>query len=150
MATQWPLVYNRLLELLPTLDGWSAVKVIDGEPVDDNTTSLYCTVGFVDAVGQNVNGGSFSTQRDQSGCRTLEVGEVKCELISQDQRNNLAAARATAFPLADALQEAIAADYRLGVLAPQATSTLTSEVTQTQGVAPVVSIVFTFSYSTIT
>lgn len=150
MATQWPLVYNRLLTLLPTLTGWAGVKVIDGEPVDDNTGSLYCTVGFVDVPGQVVSGGSFSTQRDQSGGFTLETGEVKLELIAQDQQNNLPAARAKVFPLADALQEAMQADYRLGVLAPQATSSLTSEVTQTQGVSPVVSIIFTFSYSTIT
>ena len=150
MAAQWPLLHGRLLVLLPTLDGWTAVKVIDGPPVDDNTTGLYCTVGHVEVPGHVIGSGSYSTQRDASGGRIIETGDVRCELVSEDQRNDLPSARAKVFPLIDALDQAVRADYRLGVLSPQATTTLTYEVIQTQGVAPVVHVVLTLTYSTIT
>lgn len=44
MAAQWPLVVAKLLELLPTLDGWDQVRVLDG-PVRGPTPKQYATVG---------------------------------------------------------------------------------------------------------
>ena len=48
MATQWPLLTARLVALLPTLSGWSAVQVFDGPPVTSEIPTSYCTVGYVD------------------------------------------------------------------------------------------------------
>jgi len=45
--TAWPVIVARLLELLPTLDGWAGVEVYDGPPVTRDAPADYCTVGFV-------------------------------------------------------------------------------------------------------
>ena len=133
MATQWPLLTARLVALLPTLSGWSAVQVFDGPPVTSEIPTSYCTVGYVD----DDNVGSYADDLSQVGnIFTAETGEVRCRLVvvtgdidsDADGKSDLATIRTAAFTLIDALRASLRTDPRVGVLPAGSTTSLTVDV----------------------
>jgi hypothetical protein len=117
VSAAWPLVVNRLLVLVPGLSGWSSVVVSDGKPVTGDDLIDYFTVGFVE--GEDF-GGNYE-QTYSPGGLLEEAGTVRCELVTVSGDVDLAARRARAFALIDALQASVFADPTLGVL-PQSSS----------------------------
>jgi len=148
MATQWPLVVNRLVALLPTLPGWSDVTVIDGLPLTADVPTDVVTVGYV----SDDNAGAYTTIQDDSGFQWQESGTVRCELSCVTGDTDLASMRTRMFGLLDSLEASIRADRTLGgVLSPQGTSELEVSVISDQGVSGAEqSAVFTLTYFTIT
>lgn len=149
MSAQWPLVVGRLLELLPTLDGWSAVQVFDGAAFDPSST-VFATVGH-GTDGLQTQAGSFSSQQDNDGFQRAETGTVVCQVCSSDDAQNVQSQRMALCVLLDAFDDAIRADRRLGVLSQEGTSFVSCDVTSMQTIPGAdVTILFTFHYTTVT
>ena len=147
MATQWPLVVARLLALLPTLSGWSAVTVIDGPLVSADVPTDYVTVGYVD----NDQAGTYITAQSPDGFRYVETGTVRSQLNCVTGDSDLAGMRARVFALMDAVEGAVRADRRLGVLSPEGTSELDVDVLSLQNAAGTAQqLTFTLHYQTVT
>lgn len=147
MAAQWPVVVARLLALLPTLPGWSTVTVIDGPLVSADVPDDYVTVGYVD----NDQGGSYTQVQDPNGFQWQETGTVRCQLSCVTGDADLPAVRVRAFALIDAVEAAVRADRRLGVLSPSGTSELDVDVlslSNANGTAQ--QLTFTLHYTTVT
>lgn len=142
----WPLVVERLVALLPTLDGWASVRVFDGPPVTSETPEAYCTVGFV--VDEDASGG-FEHELSRDGFFLFETGTVRCELVTQTGAVDLPSMRARGFALVDQITAAITADHTLGVLSPDGTATLAVDVQSEQTTAGAVQrLPFTLRYFT--
>lgn len=149
MSTQWPLVAARLVQLLPTLPGWSTVTVFDGAPTANTLPTDFASVGYVD----NDQAGSYQSIQDPDGCQRQETGVVRCQVAcSQGAAAGLAAVRARVFALVDALDVYIRSNRTLGgVLSPQGTSDLVVDVLSVQdenGTA--MALVFSLHYFTVT
>jgi hypothetical protein len=147
MAAQWPLVVARLVTLLPTLSGWSAVTVFDGPPVTADVTSDYVTVGFV----ADDQAGDYNQTQDPNGFQYVETGTVRSQLSCITGDIDFPSMRTRVFALMDALEAAVRADRRLGVLSPSGTSELDVDVlslSNANGTAQ--SLVFTLHYQTVT
>lgn len=146
---QWPRVTAKLLAVLPTLDGWDAVEVIDGPPPGGGPASaIYATVGSV----SDDNVGTFSTTQVNDGFQRGETGIVVSRLVCASGGNSLSPLRDRAFGLIDALDEWVRDNRTLGgVLSPEGTSDMTADVESIgnkNGIA--VSLIFTLSYFTVT
>ena len=149
MATQWPLVAARLVELLPTLPGWSQVQVFDGPPPTQTMPATFAIVGHVLAEGEAA--GQYGTAQAPDGHRRIETGEVVCQLASQIGSAGVAFARAQAFSLMDALDEYIRSDRRMGVLSAEGTSRLAVNVmTAWNQSGTAQSLNFSVAYTTVT
>lgn len=147
MATQWPLVAQRLVALLPTLPGWDQVAVFDGPPITGDDPPFYCTVGYV----EDDQSGNYTTTQDPNGFQRIEAGEVRSQLVCRTGEDDLAGMRTQAFALTDALDAAIRADRRLGVLSPQGTSDLVVDVLSVQNEAGTAqALVIALHYTTVT
>lgn len=148
MAAQWPLIVNRLVALLPTLSGWSAMTVFDGKPITEDWPANYCTVGY---VFDDLNAGTYSTTQDPDGYQYQETGEVRCQATVQTGDIDLSGMRTLLFSLTDALEAAIRTDRTLGVLSKDSTLDLLVQplaVQNNKGTA--FSTVFTVRYLTVT
>lgn len=132
MASQWPVVHARLVALLPSLPGWSGVKVFDGPSVSGGAPTSFVTVGFAEL---EESAGTFSTERAGNGFQVIETGSVRCELVSYSGATGLAPVRAKAFALLDALEQEIRRDQTLGVLPPASTTSLVVDVLPAQSTA---------------
>lgn len=153
MAAQWPLIVNKLVTLLPTLAGWSAVDVIDGRPVQDVTADQYCTVGFVTSPNNaDEHAGSYTQTQDPDGFQYVESGTVRCQVTSATGATDIPAQRTALFVLCNAVEGSVRADRTLGgVLAPASTLDLHVEVLAVANQSgSAVSAVLTFSYTTVT
>jgi len=141
----WPGVVSYLLTTLPTLPGWSAVDVYDGEPVTGSDPTDWCSVGYI----TDDHGGTFTRNNNPDGSGVDEVGDVRCDLTCQSGDSGLAAVRARAFGLASALDRKLAADDTLGgVLSQNGTVTLTVGVLSIEaptGVAQSLSLVVAYT-----
>ena len=147
MATQWPLIVARLAALLPTLPGWSAVTVYDGPPVTNDVPRDYVTVGYV----ADEQAGTYISVQDPNGFQWIETGTVRCQLSSMSGDTNLSLMRSRVFGLMDALEAAVRADRRLGVLSPAGTSELDVDILSLQNVSGAAqSLLFTLHYQTFT
>jgi hypothetical protein len=147
MATQWPLVVARLVALLPTLPGWAGVTVFDGPPVTAEVPTDYVTVGYV----ADDKAGDYNTVQDDNGFQRVETGTVRSQLSCVTGDVDLAGTRARAFTLMDAVDAAVRADRRLGVLSPYGTSGLAVEVITVQNAnGTVQALIFTLHYQTVT
>lgn len=147
MATQWPLVAQRLVDLLPTLPGWDQVSVFDGPPITGDDPANYCTVGYV----EDDQAGTYTTVQDPDGFQRQESGEVRSQLVCRTGEDNLSGMRALLFGLIDALDAAIRDDRRLGVLSPQGTSDLVVDVLSVQNEAGTAqAVVIALQYYTVT
>lgn len=144
MATQWPLLAARLVSLLPTLSGWSAVEVFDGPPVTGDVPGDYCTVGYVedDTAGTYTDdlgdfGNAFST----------ENGLVRCQLVCGTGDVDLPSMRSRAFGYLDTLRAALRSDPTAGVLPAGSTTALTVDVLSSQNQAgSAQALVFSITY----
>lgn len=148
MATQWPRVHARLVTLLPQLSGWPS-NVYDGPPVTGDSPTRYATVGYV--FGED-GGGSFTTDTAGNGFQIVETGTIRGEIVATTGGPDIAAVRAAAFAMADALEASIRADRTLGgVLSPQGTAVLRVDVLplQTQQGATQ-RLPFSVEYTTVT
>jgi hypothetical protein len=147
MATQWPLVVARLVALLPTLPGWSGVTAFDGPPVTAEVPTDYVTIGYV----ADDHAGSYDTVQDPSGFRWVETGTVRSQLSCVTGDIDLAGTRARVFVLMDAVDAAVRADRRLGVLSPEGTAELAVDVITVQNAnGTAQSLIFTLHYQTVT
>jgi hypothetical protein len=131
VSAAWPLVKRRLVELLPTLDGWDAVEVYDGPPVTSDAPRAYVTVGYV--LDEDF-GGSYSQTRNGSGWQggQEESGTVRSEVVCSTGEVDIADVEDRAFALVDAWEAEVGKDERLGVLGPSSTSSLAVDVQPVQ------------------
>ena len=148
MAAQWPLVVARLLTLLPTLPGWSAVTVIDGPLVSADVPTDYVTVGYVEGD----NAGAYTTTQDPNGSQWAEAGTVRSQLNCVTGDADLAGMRTRVFALADAFEASVRADRTLGgVLCTYGTSELDVDVLSLQNSSGTAQqLTFTLRYFTVT
>lgn len=130
MATQWLTVHDRLLTLLPTLQGWGGVTVFSGRAVTGDAPTAYVTVGYAQLED---SGGEFSHEPHSAGWGTNEAGSVRCELVCESgDPADIATLRTRAFDLIDALEVEIRRDQTLGVLRPGSTTRLVVDVVPVQ------------------
>lgn len=146
MATRWPAVRARLVELLPTLPGWADVSVYDGPTVTGEAPEEYATVGY---VADEDAAGSFEHERAGDGFRVEERGFVRCELVVLTGSADLPTVRDRAFALIDALEQEIRRDRTLGVLSAEGTARLVVDVVPVQNSAGAAQrLVFSLDYFT--
>lgn len=150
---QWPAVKARLVELAPTLDGWSDFTVFDG-PADTSTlavdeatmTAAWATIGFT----TNDQSGECTFDQDADGYQQVERGTVHIELTVQCADNDsadLAALEARLFAALSGLKAAVRADRRLGVLSQEgfaAAVITTTPIRSTAGAAAVARVAVTY------
>jgi hypothetical protein len=154
MASQWPLIVDQLVTLLPALPGWAEVTVYDGRPTVPSPPLVYCTVGYVRLAAGDTDeqAGSFTKTRDPDGFQYVEVGDIRCQINTGMVGIDMPGQRAALFALADAIEASVRADRTLGgVLSPTSTLDLSVEVLaaiNSGGTAA--SAVLTFLYSTVT
>lgn len=149
VSVQWPLIVARLLDLLPTLDGWSAVQVFDGAAYDPSS-NVFATVAH-GTDGLQTQAGQFSSQQTPDGYRREETGTVVCQVCSSDDSQVVQPQRLALCGLLGAFEDAIRADRRVGVLSPEGTSWVSADVTSSQSIPGAdVTILFTFHYTTVT
>jgi len=147
MGAQWPLVVARLMVMLPTLPGWAGVVVYDGPPVTDDAPIDYVSVGHVD----NDTAGTYTQTQDPNGFQYVETGAVRSQLTCISGDTAPAATRARVFALMDAVEAAVRADRRLGVLSPAGTSELDVDVLSLQNSGGTAQqLTFTLHYQTVT
>ena len=129
MTAAWPLVVDRLVQLLPSLTGWDDVAVFDGPPVTQDAPANYLTIGFV--LGEDAAG---EIERITHGVAGMleELGSIRCELVCTTGETDLSGMRAKAFALVDSWQAEVSRDQSLGVLSPSSTTALSVEVLPAQ------------------
>jgi hypothetical protein len=145
VSAAWPLVKRRLVELLPTLDGWDAVEVYDGPPVTADVPSDYVTVGWV--LGEDI-GGSYTQTRDGQIRTSLEeTGTIRSEVVCTSGETDIAEVETRAFALVDTWEAEVSKDETLGVLDPSSTSSLAVDVqplNQTTGATQRLTVTLTY------
>ena len=147
MASQWPRVVDRLVQLLPTLSGWEDVVVYDGPPTRDPPPLNYATVGYSE-MGE---GGNYSTAQDSDGFQIDENGTIITELTFFSGSQVVSDARALMFTALDSVDAAVRADRRLGVLSQEGTSSFNVSVTPVwDGQGSAVRAQFSLIYYTVT
>lgn len=148
MATQWPLVVNKLVTLLPTLSGWTNVTVYDGAPVTGDIPVDYATVGYV----ADDQAGTYNLIQDPDGVQWQEAGTVRSQLTCVTGDADLSTMRTRTFALVDALETYVRNNRTLGnTLSPEGTTELTVEVLSIQsGTGAGQTVIFTLQYFTVT
>jgi len=131
MSSAWPTVVARLVSHLPTLPGWSDVRVFDGPPVTQEAPAGYVTVGFV--LGEDF-GGSLE-QSTPEAWPWEEAGTIRSEVVCTTGDVNISVVRAQAFALFDAWQDWVVGDHTLGVMSPSSTASLAVDVQPVQNTA---------------
>lgn len=147
----WPLVVNRLVALLPTLSGWSAVQVVDGRPAEQIELSDYCLVGYADEDdnGSFVGGSFTSDLSDVGNYFTRETGDVVCQVSCNTGDDDLPGVRARLVALYDALLASLSADRTLGVLPAGSVASCTAQIVGTKNVQGTgITALFTVTYVT--
>lgn len=122
--TYWPTLKNRLVALLPTLDGWAGTVVYNGPPVTAAVPTSYATVGFV--VGEDFAGSA--EQVTGIGDIDSEAGTIRSEIVCTTGAVDLPSMEAAAFALFDSWNAAVRADRTLGVLPKGSTCSLAVDV----------------------
>jgi hypothetical protein len=149
VSAQWPLLYAQMLTVLPDLDGWDQVTVIDGPPLTAEVPSQYVTVGF---IPNDDSAGSYQKTQHPNGFQYVEDGDIRSRLVVQSGDTDLDPHRCSFFDLMDSLEAYIRADRTFGgVLSPNSLLDLSTQVHPmqiTKGSAQ--SGVFTLTYQTVT
>lgn len=127
----WPLVRNRLVEILPTLPGWSGVTVMHGQQVSGDAPSDFVTVGYV--PGEDF-AGSYEQSRP-AGWGIEENGTVRSQVVSASGSTDIAAREARAYELVDAWEAWLSVDPTMGVLMQGSTASLSVDVEPVQNSA---------------
>lgn len=146
MATQWLLVRNRLVEVLPSLPGWPGPEhTYKGRPVTGDNPRSYVTVGY---VSNEDNGGTVSQARSRNGFQQEESGTVRGELVLNHGTADSSELEATTFALLDSLEELLRAQTApLGVLPQGSTVALSFDVQPVQNSSgAAVRVPFTIDY----
>ena len=135
MSAAWPVVVDRLVSQLPSLPGWSGIKVYDGPVVTGATPTDFVTVGYVD--GEDFGGSYEQTRNGEGGYEGCleESGTVRSEIVCQTGGDKVPAMRARAFALVDAWEAWVSSDETLGVLGPLTASSLAVDVQPIQNTA---------------
>jgi hypothetical protein len=136
----WPVVKQRLVVLLPTLEDWEGVVVYNGAAKEDRGVKQWITVGWSQYGPQGGSrgsgfgdSGSWSNVEETISDARSEAGTVLCELVVWGGDESLAATyEARAFALVNSLDAAIRADETLGVLPYTSTTDLGAEVITAQ------------------
>ena len=129
MAALWPLLQNRLVAVLPTLSGYTGVKVFDGPPVVDDAPLSYVTVGHIDdGTGLDGSAGSYQTVPGQLDGLVDESGSLDLEFVVWTGDVDLPTVRTACYALVDTLEAFIRADQTLGLFLPGATTHMTVNV----------------------
>lgn len=130
MSAYWPVLQARLVALLPTLAG-STWTVFDGPAAGrEKGVERYILVG----AATEGDGGFYGQPDDAVDTMRAEEGVVIVELNSWTGDVAAPTRRAECFTVANALEAAIRADQRLGVLPDSSTTALSAEiVTPTKG-----------------
>lgn len=122
MSAQWPVVIQRLVDLLPTLPGWDTCTVYDGPPPTANPKT-YATVGY---QPDSEHAGTYSSSQAPDGYQRVEVGSVIGQLVCETGSVDVPLMRGRAFVLMDAFDAYIRANRTLGgTLSPEGTVDLT-------------------------
>lgn len=143
MSAYWPVLQQRLFELIPTLvdDTW---VVFDG-PAGGQESGKHRYI----LVGASTDGeaGSYEQPDDTVDTMRQEQGVVLVEVNSWTGDRDAPSRRAECFEVADALEALIRADQRLGVLPVSSTTALSADVsTPTKGTSA--RLVLSVSYFT--
>jgi hypothetical protein len=130
VSAWWPVLQQRLVELLPTLvdDDW---LVFDGPAAGrESGKAKYILVG----ASTDGEGGSYDQPDDLVTTMRAEEGVVVVEVNSWTGDKAAPTRRAECFAVADALEAAIRTNQKLGVLPESSTTALSAEiVTPTKG-----------------
>jgi hypothetical protein len=149
MATQWPLVVDRLVALLPTLPHWAVVEVHDGAAYDVKAVT-FATVGHA-TDGVQTHAGSYTKTLSNDGVQYVERGSVACQIVCTDDISSVTQLRALIFGLLDDLEDAIRQDRTLGVLSQEGTADLSVDVSTMQTIpGATATIAFSIDYLTVT
>jgi hypothetical protein len=141
----WPVVAQRLVDLLPTLPGWADVKVFDGSPATEARPTKYVLVG---AREDDETAGSFTQEPSPVGNTFFdETGSVASYLVCQTGSSTLRAVRDEAFTLAGALQQHLRTEPLLAVLPTGSTTSLEIEVQSRQRGGSGQALLLTLSYT---
>ena len=124
----WPQVKRRLVDILPTLPGWSGVTVFDGPRVSQDFPTDFITVGFVE--GEDF-AGSYEQARPEAW-DVEESGTIRSELITTSGDVDLEETEDRVFDLVDAWEQWVTKDPTLGVLSPSSTASLAVDVQPVQ------------------
>lgn len=129
MGARWLTVHARLVELLPTLPGWSGIPTFPGPTVTASNPRTYVTVGYAQL---EESAGTY-TREPGTGDLGVEIGSVRCELVSAHGSADLKVPQARAFALLDSLEDYLRADPTLGgTLMAGTTTVLTVDVLPAQ------------------
>lgn len=129
----WPVVQQRLVALLPTLTGFTGVKIHDAVVLEDADAKSFVIVGGTTPEdGGRVEAGAWQFETITHSNARAERGTVVCEFAVWGGDETLPAYRATAFDLVDELDAAIRADQTLGVLPVPSTTDLSADVVSVQ------------------
>jgi hypothetical protein len=148
--SQWPLVVNRLVTLLPTLSGWSGVQVFDGRPVVVENVD-YCLVGYANEDDQgNFDLGTFGEELSAVGnAFEQETGTVDCQVSCNSGDDDLSVVRARLTALFDSLAASLKADRTLGVLPYGSVASVAAQIVGTKNAQGTgITAIFTVSYVT--
>jgi hypothetical protein len=142
MTSAWPTVVERLVTLFR---GATNVAVFDGPPITSAAPPDYVTVGYV----EDDAAGTYFAEAIYDGSLYSETGTVVSQIVAQSGNADVASCRARAFAIEQQLRDAVKADHTLGVLSPDGTSTLTTDVNVVQNAnGSAVSLVLTYGYTT--
>lgn len=132
MTVYWPVVQSRLVQLLPTLPGFTGVVVAHGKPLSDADADKIVAVGYSTAAD---GAGSYRHLEGQPDGMRAEQGTVVCEFATRNGDSDAEDASADAFTLVAALDTSIRADQKLGVLPVSSTTDLSVDVASAQDTA---------------
>jgi len=126
VSAYWPVLQQRLFALMPTLAGAGWV-VFDGPAGgQESGKQKYILVG----ASTDGDGGSYDQPDDTVDTMRAETGTVIVEVNSWSGDTTVnATRRAECFGVANALEAAIRADQRLGVLPNSSTTALAGDIT---------------------
>jgi len=127
VAVLWPIVRDRLVEILPTLPGFTSVTVYDGPVTSGDTPGTYVTVGW-QPVTEEVSAGSFTQLEGPDGFSVTEDGAVLMEFAAVTGDSTVP----DAFAMYGALATWLQANPRLGILVPGSLASLQVEVAEAQ------------------
>jgi len=142
VSAAWPVVAAHLVALF---DAGTEAPVFDGPPVTSAAPPDYVTVGYV----EDDTAGTYFVEAVYDGSISQETGTVVSQIVCQSGDTDVAACRTRAFAIEQQLRDAVKADHTLGVLSPDGTSTLTTDVQVVQNAnGSAVSLILTYGYTT--
>jgi hypothetical protein len=144
-VTAWESLHARLLVILPTLSGWGACTVYDGEPVGQDNPTAYFTLAHVRDID---GGGGLHYEEAGDGFGDYETGTIRSELVVWGDEDTTAACRSTAFALFEAFRVYVRDNRWLGALTNGAVTLAADVIPVVNDEGAAYALVVTASYST--